>query len=96
MKTIQKTDSFDVWVKGLRDRKARHAIQARLDRVENGNLGDCASVGHGVSEMRIHYGPGYRLYFIERGRTLVILLAGGTKSGQSRDIKTAIAMAEFF
>jgi putative addiction module killer protein len=96
MKTLQKTDVFDAWIKSLRDAKARHRIQARLDRVENGNMGDCAAVGNGVSEMRIHYGPGYRLYFIERGKTRIILLAGGTKSGQSRDIKTAITMAEFF
>ena len=96
MRLIQKTDLFDSWVRGLKDRKARYAIQARLDRVEEGNFGDCKSVGGGVSELRIHYGPGYRLYFIERGKTLVILLAGGTKSSQSRDIKRAIEMATFF
>ena len=68
-------------------------IQARIDRAEDGHLGDCAPVGEGVSEMRIHYGPGYRVYFSQRGHELVILLAGGDKSSQTKDIKAALDMA---
>ena len=67
--------------------------QARIDRAEDGNFGDCSPVGEGVSEMRIHYGPGYRVYFVQRGIELVILLAGGVKSTQSKDIKTALQLA---
>jgi len=65
-------------------------IQARIDRAEDGNFGDCAPVGEGVSEMRIHYGPGYRVYFTQRGMEVVILLAGGNKATQSKDIQAAI------
>lgn len=68
-------------------------IHARIDRAEDGNFGDCGPVGEGVSEMRIHYGPGYRVYFAQRGMELVILLAGGGKSTQSKDIKTALELA---
>lgn len=68
-------------------------IQARIDRAEMGNFGDCEPVGEGVSEMRIHFGPGYRVYFTQRGQNIVILLAGGDKSNQARDIKTALKLA---
>lgn len=68
-------------------------MQARIDRAEDGNLGDCEPVGEGVSEMRIHYGPGYRVYFVQRGIEILILLAGGNKSTQSKDIKTALEIA---
>lgn len=68
-------------------------IQARIDRAEAGNFGDCQAVGEGVSEMRIHYGPGYRVYFTQRGLEIVLLLAGGDKSTQSKDIKTALDIA---
>jgi putative addiction module killer protein len=68
-------------------------IQARIDRAEDGNFGDCAPVGEGVSEMRIHYGPGYRVYFTQRGMEVVILLAGGNKATQSKDIQAAISLA---
>ena len=74
-------------------RAAVTRIQARIDRAEDGNFGDCAPVGVGVSEMRIHYGPGYRVYFAQRGMELVILLAGGDKSTQSKDINTALQLA---
>ena len=90
---IQTTDTFDAWFAGLKEKRARARIQVRIDRAEDGNFGDCAPVGEGVSEMRIHYGPGYRVYFVQRGIELVILLAGGVKSTQSKDIKTALRLA---
>lgn len=93
MISIQTTDTFDVWFASLKDKRAARRIQARIDRAEDGNFGDCSSVGEGVSEMRIHYGPGYRVYFVQRGIELVILLAGGNKSTQSKDIKTALQLA---
>lgn len=90
---IRKTERFAEWFAGLRDRPARSRIQARIDRAEIGNFGDCRPVGNGVSEMRIHYGPGFRVYFIQRGKALVILLAGGDKQTQDQDIATAIELA---
>jgi len=94
MKTIKITDTFSKWFDGLRDHQARIRIQARIDRAQSGNYGDWKPVGEGVSEMRVHYGAGYRVYFIERGKTLIVLLAGGTKSGQAHDIKTAIMLKD--
>lgn len=93
MKTILTTDTFDSWFASLRDRRAVMRIQARIDRAEDGNFGDCEPVGEGVSEMRVHDGPGYRVYFIQRGLEIVILLAGGDKSTQQNDIKAAINIA---
>jgi putative addiction module killer protein len=93
MRSIRTTDAFSTWLAGLRDAQARVRIQLRIDRAELGNYGDCQSVGEGVSEMRIHYGPGYRVYFVERGQIVTILLAGGTKKSQSRDIKQAKLLA---
>lgn len=93
MKAIQTTEVFDDWFDGLRDQQAKRRIQVRIDRAEDGNFGDCAPVGEGVSEMRIHCGPGYRVYFTQRGIEVVILLAGGDKSTQPRDIKTALEIA---
>ena len=93
MKTILTTDIFDSWFANLRDKRAIMRIQARIDRAEDGNFGDCEAVGEGVSEMRIHYGPGYRVYFTQRGMEIVILLAGGDKSTQPKDIKAAINIA---
>jgi len=90
---IQTTQTFDRWFANLQDRRALARIQARIDRAEDGNFGDCEPVGEGVSEMRIHYGPGYRVYFIRRGKEWVILLAGGDKSSQNKDIKTALKLA---
>lgn len=80
---------FEDWFSGLRDAVTRSAIRARLDRLEAGNSGDHAYVGEGVSELRIHYGPGFRVYYGEIGETVIILLCGGDKSSQSRDIKDA-------
>ena len=90
---IQTTETFDAWFDGLRDRKAKARIQARIDRAEEGNFGDCEPVGKGVFEMRIHHGPGYRVYCKRLGREWVILLAGGDKSTQQTDIKTALRLA---
>ena len=93
MKTILTTAVFDAWYQSLQDRQAARRIQARIDRAEDGNFGDCQPVGDGVSEMRIHYGPGYRVYFMQRGLEIVILLAGGDKSTQRQDIDAAHQLA---
>jgi len=90
---IQTTPVFDAWFDGLRDRKAKARIQVRIDRSEDGNFGDCEPVGSGVSEMRIHYGAGYRIYYKRVGRDWIVLLAGGDKSTQKTDIKTALKLA---
>jgi putative addiction module killer protein len=93
MKVIYTTETFDAWFAGLRDGMAVRRIQARIDRAEGGNFGDCEPVGEGMSEMRIHYGPGYRVYFTQHDVEIVILLAGGDKSTQSSDIKAALDLA---
>ena len=94
MTEVWQTARFSAWLSGLRDHQARARILMRLDRAARGNLGDVASVGEGVSEMRIFYGPGYRIYFVRRGRSLVLLLCGGDKSTQRTDILEAKAMAK--
>lgn len=96
MMVIHTTELFNDWFVGLRDQQAKRRIQARIDRAEDGNFGDCKPVGAGVSEMRIHYGAGYRVYFSQRGMEVLILLAGGDKSTQSSDIKTALKLAQEF
>jgi len=80
---------FEDWLDDLKDKKAVARVLARLARVRQGNLGDCKSVGEGVSELRVDYGPGYRVYFGQKGRTLVVLLCGGDKRTQDRDIRLA-------
>jgi putative addiction module killer protein len=91
---IRKTEVFAQWLDGLRDIHARARIQARIERLAAGNAGDVKSVGAGVSELRIDYGPGYRVYFTKYGRDIVILLAGGDKRTQPADIKTALRLAQ--
>ncbi len=91
---IRKTEVFAEWLDGLRDLRARARVQARIERLALGNAGDVQPVGEGVSEMRIHHGPGYRVYFKQRGRELIILLAGGDKATQAKDIKTALRLAK--
>jgi putative addiction module killer protein len=90
---IRKTEIFAKWIDSLQDIRGRARIQARIERLAMGNPGDVKPVGEGVSEMRIDQGPGYRIYYIKRERTMIILLAGGDKSTQAKDIKTAIRLA---
>ncbi|BBP02535.1 type II toxin-antitoxin system RelE/ParE family toxin [Sulfuriferula nivalis] len=94
MNSIHTTEIFDDWFASLKDKQAVRRVQVRIDRAEDGNFGDCKPVGKGVSEMRIDYGPGYRVYFVQQGIEIVILLAGGDKSTQSKDIKTALEIAQ--
>jgi putative addiction module killer protein len=91
---LRKTDVFVRWIDGLADRQARARILVRIERLAMGNPGDVAPVGDAVSELRIDHGPGYRVYFTRRGKEVVILLAGGDKSTQSKDIKKAIRLAK--
>ncbi len=93
MYRVERTVEFENWLDGLRDRQAQERIAARLIRVESGLLGDWKPVGDGVSEMRVDYGPGYRLYYTMRGRVIVILLCGSDKSGQKRAIGLAQELA---
>ena len=93
MMQIRKTETFVLWLDGLRDVRARARVQVRIERLAAGNAGDVEPVGEGVSELRIDYGPGYRVYFKRQGRDVVILLAGGDKRTQSADIKTALRLA---
>ena len=94
MYSILTTEQFDKWFNALRDRKAKTLVQIRIDRMEDGNFGDCQPVGNGVSELRIHHGAGYRIYFKRSGLEIGVLLVGGDKSSQPKDIKMAIALAE--
>ena len=89
MFTVRQTQEFQDWLDALRDQRAQVRIAARLRLAEAGNLGDWKSVGRQLSEMRVNFGPGYRLYFTRRGSVLVIMLAGGDKSTQARDIRRA-------
>ena len=93
MLEIRKTEIYVQWLDELRDIRARARIQVCVERLAAGNAGDVRPVGEGVSELRIDYGPGYRVYFTKRGRNVVILLAGGDKSLQAADIKTALRLA---
>ena len=93
MLVLKQTEVFRKWRLRLKDHRARAIIASRLDRLAQGHSGDVEPVGEGVSELRIHYGPGYRVYFQKRGSTIVVLLCGGDKSTQSKDIKTAKRLA---
>lgn len=93
MLEIRQTEAYARWFSKLRDRRARARILVRIRRLSLGNSGDVRAIGEGVSEMRIDYGPGYRVYFVTRGDDLVILLAGGDKRSQDRDIQKALSMA---
>ena len=93
MVEVRQTAEFSGWLSDLKDQRAKGKIVARIDRLALGNPGDVASVGEGVSELRIHYGPGYRVYFVQRGRVLIVLLCGGDKTTQEQDIKKAKSLA---
>lgn len=93
MFAIRKTETYARWLDGLHDIHARARVQVRVERLAAGNPGDVRPVGEGVSEMRINYGPGYRVYYTQRGREVVVLLAGGDKRTQVTDIKTALRLA---
>lgn len=93
MVEVVRTETFTKWFNRLRDRKARARIDMRIQRLADGNPGDVEPVGEGVSELRIDYGGGYRIYFVQRGDAVAILLCGGDKSTQQRDIRRAITMA---
>ncbi len=91
---IIKSETFERWLLGLKDRMARARVQARIDRLAAGNPGDAKPVREGIRELRIDYGPGYRVYFIKRGPLVIVLLAGGDKRTQDADIDRAIALAK--
>jgi putative addiction module killer protein len=91
---LEQTEAFRLWEQKLRDRRARTLLAARLLRLAEGLLGDVGPIGDGVSELRIHHGPGYRVYFLRRGDSRVVLLCGGDKASQSRDIAKAKRLAE--
>ncbi|MCB0054337.1 MAG: type II toxin-antitoxin system RelE/ParE family toxin [Caldilinea sp.] len=91
---IRQTDTYAEWFARLRDRQAKARIDVRIRRLSLGNPGDVRPVGEGVSELRIDYGPGYRVYFVQRGREFIILLAGGDKRTQDQDIRTARELAQ--
>jgi putative addiction module killer protein len=91
---VRQTAVFRGWHAGLRDLRARARIAVRIDRLAEGNPGDVKPVGEGVNELRIDHGPGYRLYFVQRGQAIVVLLCGGDKSSQARDIRQAKALAK--
>lgn len=93
MLEVLKTDEFDRWLSDLADEKAKTRIASRIARLSLGNAGDVKPVGDGVSEMRVHHGPGYRVYYKQTGRTIVVILCGGDKSTQDRDIKRAKEIA---
>ncbi len=93
MYTLVRSAIFDEWLAGLADRRGKARILARLASASLGNFGDCEPVGEGVSEMRIHFGPGYRVYFVRSGVTVYVLLNGGDKGSQKRDIERAKSMA---
>jgi putative addiction module killer protein len=93
MYSFIRSSDFDLWLSALADQRAKARILARLRSAIAGNLGDCEPVGEGVSEMRVHFGPGYRIYFVRTGATIYVVLAGGDKSTQKKDIAKAITMA---
>lgn len=96
MYSVKRTPEFDQWLASLRDRMTLLRLARRLDRVQQGNLGDVAPVGDGVFEMREHFGPGWRMYYVQRGAVLIVMLGGGDKRTQSKDIATAKALAANF
>lgn len=93
MVKVEKTEQYQRWLDGLKDREGRARILVRVDRLIHGNAGDCRNLTHGVTELRIKVGPGYRVYFTKRGNQFILLLAGGDKATQQKDIAMAINLA---
>ncbi|HQS58568.1 MAG: addiction module antitoxin RelB [Gallionellales bacterium 35-53-114] len=93
MKTLEKTREYQDWFDSLQDKQVKTRILVRIDRLQDGNAGDVAPVGEGVSELRLHFGSGWRVYYTERNSQIIILLAGGNKSTQAKDIKLAQTLA---
>lgn len=93
MYTIKQLPEFSEWMFGLKDGLTRRRLARRLQKAQNGNLGDVSAVGEGVSEMREHFGPGWRMYYVQRGDVLIVMLGGGDKSSQAADIAKAIKLA---
>lgn len=91
--TVKRLDEFSDWLKGLKDGLTRQRLNKRLRKAQLGNLGDVEPVGEGVFEMREHFGPGWRMYYVQRGEVLIVMLGGGDKSTQQADIRRAIALA---
>lgn len=91
---VRETIEFTKWLAGLRDPVAKAKISSRIQRLAFGNPGDVAAIGHGLSELRIHYGPGYRIYFVQKGPVMILLLGGGDKSTQNRDIMRVQSLAK--
>ncbi|EKT0983298.1 type II toxin-antitoxin system RelE/ParE family toxin [Salmonella enterica] len=94
MKEIIRSETFSDWLLSLKDSRAKARVLARIDRMKAGNFGDSEPIGDGLNEARIHYGPGYRVYFMKQGNVVVVLLCGGDKSSQSKDIKQAKQIAK--
>lgn len=94
MDKLKQTSAFSAWLSSLRDKRVKTIIAARLLRLANGLPGDVQSVGEGISELRIHYGPGYRLYYQKHGKTIILLLCGGSKNTQHKDIVLAKLLAK--
>ncbi|MDL2230100.1 type II toxin-antitoxin system RelE/ParE family toxin [Treponema sp. OttesenSCG-928-L16] len=94
MITVRETENFRDWMRSLKERITRSIINARIRRLSGGNYGDVKPVGNGISELRINYGPGFRVYFVQKGNELIILLCGGDKASQRKDIETAKAIAD--
>ena len=93
--TVKRLEEFSDWLKGLKDGLTRQRLNKRLRKVQLGNLGDVEPVGEGVYEMREHFGPGWRMYYVQRGGTLIVMLGGGDKSTQQADINRAIALTKY-
>lgn len=94
MYTVKRLEAFSEWLKGLKDGLTRQRLNKRLRKVQLGNLGDVGPVGEGVYEMREHFGPGWRMYYVQRGCTLIVMLGGGNKSTQQADINRAMGLAK--
>lgn len=94
MYSVKLTTEFELWLKNIKDNMTRLRLSKRLDKAQRGNLGDVKPVGEGISEMREHFGSGWRMYYVQKGNTLIVMLGGGDKSTQQADIERAIALSK--